>query len=218
MNLDILKKPKLMALGAPLVLMSQCGPQQCAPAPAPAALSVTHVVDGDTLDLSNGERVRLVGIDAPEAGTCGAAEATARLGALVANKTVAVQAGARDDRDGYGRLLRYVDTGNVDAGRVLIGEGLAIARYDSRDGYGSHPREADYVALDAATPNVCAGADTIAGLPPASNCHPAYVECLAVVGDLDCAQIGHLVHLRSIGNDPYRLDGSDNDGLGCETF
>jgi hypothetical protein len=32
---------------------------------------------------------------------------------------------------------------------------LADARYDSRDGYGFHPREADYVALDAADPDRC---------------------------------------------------------------
>ena len=54
--------------------------------------------------------------------------------------------------------------------------------------------------------------------PPANQCHPAYVECLPVVGDLDCPEIGHLVHLRSIGTDPYRLDGSDDDGLGCEAY
>jgi endonuclease YncB( thermonuclease family) len=53
-----------------------------------------------------------------------------------------------EDRDRYGRLLRYVDIGNQDAGLRLIKRGLAIARYDSRDGYGFHPREPRYIAAD----------------------------------------------------------------------
>ena len=53
-----------------------------------------------------------------------------------------------EDRDRYGRLLRYVDVGAQDAGLRLIKNGLAIAGYDSRDGYGYHPREPLYVAED----------------------------------------------------------------------
>jgi integrase len=59
------------------------------------------------------------------------------LKALVLNKQVAITPGARDDKDRYGRLLRHVETAKYDAGRVLINEGLAVARYDSRDGYGA---------------------------------------------------------------------------------
>ena len=117
------------------------------------AVTVTVIVDGDTVELSTGERVRLVGIDTPESGTgdC-ASKATARLTELVLDHPVALMAGARDNADHYGRLLRYVDT-DVDAGLQLIVEGLAITRYDSRDGYGRHTREPDYVAADSASPN-----------------------------------------------------------------
>ena len=34
--------------------------------------------------------------------------------------------------------------------------------------------------------------------------------------DLDCKDIGFQVTI--IGPDEYRLDGSDNDGLGCESY
>ena len=34
----------------------------------------------------------------------------------------------------------------------MINQGWAIARYDSRDGYGRHAREASYVAADAVSP------------------------------------------------------------------
>ena len=49
--------------------------------------------------------------------------------------------------------------------------GFARARYDSRDGYGRHPRQDDYVAADAATPSICAAsqaAESTAAAPAAS--------------------------------------------------
>ena len=54
--------------------------------------------------------------------------------------------------DRYGRLLRYVDVNGVDAGLRQIKQGQAVARYDSRDGYGTHARETAYVSADAASP------------------------------------------------------------------
>jgi micrococcal nuclease len=114
-------------------------------------------VDGDTLDVRSSaglvERIRVIGIDTPERGECGFAEAAGMLSDLVLGKQVTLVAGARDNRDRYNRLLRYVDVGSTDAGLELIKAGLAVARYDSRDGYGAHPREASYVAADAASAN-----------------------------------------------------------------
>jgi hypothetical protein len=78
-----------------------------------------------------------------------------RLSSLILDKEVELTAGARDDRDRYDRILRYIDIGDTDAGLSLIQQGLAIARYDSRDGYGRHPRQDAYVAADNATEHVC---------------------------------------------------------------
>jgi endonuclease YncB( thermonuclease family) len=114
---------------------------------------VASVTDGDTLRLGDGEAVRLVGIDAPERGTCGSERATRLLTKLTWGKQVTLLAPV-DDRDRYGRLLRYVDVGTVDAGLRLIESGLAVARYDSRDGYDAHPREQQYVHADRASPDV----------------------------------------------------------------
>lgn len=41
--------------------------------------------------------------------------------------------------------LRYIDVGDIDAGLNQIRSGFAIARDDSRDGYGYHPREGLYI-------------------------------------------------------------------------
>jgi endonuclease YncB( thermonuclease family) len=146
-------------------------PTTAARAAAAPALTVTHVVDGDTVDVSTGERVRLIGIDTPEVGHCGADAATVVLTALALNKPVQLVAvPGRDDRDVYGRLLRYVivapdaGIGGTDVGLELVRQGLAVAKYDSRDGYGGHPQESAYIAADAAAASpVCAAA----AVPPA---------------------------------------------------
>ncbi len=114
------------------------------------------MTDGDTLRLANGEAVRLVGIDAPERGVCGYEEAAELLTRLTLGERVTLSAPVRD-RDRYDRLLRYVDVAGQDAGGELIRSGLAVARYDSRDGCEHHARQDRYVSLDRETPDVGCG-------------------------------------------------------------
>lgn len=120
-----------------------------------SAATVDYVVDGDTVRLANGQYVRLIGIDTPEVGACGYAAAKAALDRLVVSQVALPNPASTDDADYYGRLLRYVSVGGRDAGRMLLRKGLATARYDSRDGYDYHPREAQYHRADAANPNIC---------------------------------------------------------------
>lgn len=128
---------------------------------------VTRVIDGDTLELKSRERVRLIGIDAPEEGHCGYQLATDTLRTLVEGRVVVLVAGADEDADRYGRLLRYVNvdvtrgSDGTDVGLALLQANMAIARYDSRDGYGAHVREDEYVAADAVTPEAytCLGSE-----------------------------------------------------------
>ena len=178
---------------------------------------VTHVVDGDTVDLADGERVRLVGIDTPEVGECGYEQSSLALARLVLDRQVELVV-SDEDRDGYGRLLRYVDVDGVDAGLQLVRDGLAVARYDSRDGYGFHPREPQYVAADRGSrPPSCARPRGFAAAPAApagAGCAPGYSPCVPPgPPDLDCADVGGPV--RVSGPDPHRLDG-DGDGTACE--
>ena len=83
---------------------------------------VTRVVDGDTVHVgfSNGrdERVRLIGIDTPEAGQCDAARATALARRLASGRRATLVGDpTQATRDRYGRLLAYV----VIAGRGDLG-------------------------------------------------------------------------------------------------
>lgn len=91
-----------------------------------------YVIDGDTIRLPDGERVRLLGIDAPEMPPRSACEqeaalaldAKARLLSLVRAGELKLYAG-KDDRDRYGRLLRRVEANGEDLGQTLVREGLA---------------------------------------------------------------------------------------------
>jgi hypothetical protein len=122
-----------------------------------------------------------------------------------------------EDRDRYGRLLRYVDVGNQDAGLRLIKNGLAIARYDSRDGYGFHPRERRYIAADkGARQFACAPKpQPFVQQPPAGgNCEPGYTPCVpAYPPDVNCPDVDGPITVT--GSDPHGLD-ADNDGNACE--
>jgi endonuclease YncB( thermonuclease family) len=80
---------------------------------ASASFRVGHVVDGDTVDLRNGARVRLVQIDTPEVyfhRECYGRQASATTKRLLPDGALVrlLPETATDLVDRYGRLLRYV--------------------------------------------------------------------------------------------------------------
>ena len=68
---------------------------------------VARVIDGDTIELECGERVRFIGIDTPEIGEPGANEATQFVREHVYGQQVWLEADG-NDRDRFGRLRRYI--------------------------------------------------------------------------------------------------------------
>lgn len=66
---------------------------------------VAVVYDGDSFELNDGQRVRLLGVDAPEKGRCGYDEATKELRASVLGKKVRLKHTIVDD---YGRHVSIV--------------------------------------------------------------------------------------------------------------
>ena len=187
------------------------------PEPEPALYLVSRVIDGDTLELANGQSVRVVGIDTPEEGDCGYPEATSTLQQLVLGERVRLGE-SDEDTDRYGRLLRYVNVGRLDAGLRQIKSGHAIARYDSRDGYGRHPREDRYVAADRASTNFACGEPEPEPEPEPeqpSGCADGYSPCIPPYPpDLDCGDVDG--PLTVTGSDPHGLD-ADGDGVACES-
>lgn len=88
---------------------------------------VVAVIDGDTIEIESGERVRYIGIDTPETDECYGPEATQANKELVLGKEVIL---IRDveDKDKYGRLLRYV----VADGRFVSGELVRLGYAEAR--------------------------------------------------------------------------------------
>jgi endonuclease YncB( thermonuclease family) len=108
--------------------------------PAPAGLTsvaVQRVVDGDTLRLSDGRNVRMIGLNTPELGKKGrsdepfAVAARKRLEDLVAasDGRVGLRPG-KESKDRYGRTLAHVygaDGANLEAQMLAEGLGFLVA-------------------------------------------------------------------------------------------
>ena len=89
---------------------------------------VTRVIDGDTFETETGEKVRLIGINAPEMSDFYGLEAKMYLKELVENKVVNLQTdNITSDRDRYQRLLRYVIIDGIDINKKIIDDGFAFA-------------------------------------------------------------------------------------------
>lgn len=93
---------------------------------------VERVVDGDTLKLTNGETVRLIGVDTPETVKPHSPvepfgeEAAAFTRRLVQNNSFQVRLSFDSQRrDKYGRLLAYVWAGEYFLNEELVRAGLA---------------------------------------------------------------------------------------------
>jgi endonuclease YncB( thermonuclease family) len=111
------------------LLAGSCGGGSAAPAPAGGAQTVERVVDGDTIQLTNGDSVRLVQIDTPEldSGECYAQQArTALLRLVPEGSAVRLERDPRlDDVDRFGRLLRYIRFRGTNINLEVVRRGAA---------------------------------------------------------------------------------------------
>ena len=143
------KAPRSIWLGAFFLFLASVfssfvsAEEQCPPPRNAISATVAYVDDGDTVRLTNGDRVRLAGIDAPELAHPAYADRAARpsepfgdasrqaLMALLAtsHNRLRVQYGAEPE-DRYGRKLAYLyrpDGKSIQAD--LVTRGLAMAVY-----------------------------------------------------------------------------------------
>lgn len=132
-------------------------------------LIVKRVVDGDTFELSNGEKVRLLGIDTPEKFESKKLEKDAevtkqdkktikKLGKLASDYVKNFVEGKKvylekepnyDDKDRYGRLLRwiYLEDGTFVNGKIVrdgyaqVYEKFTVSKLDELRKYQKEARE-----------------------------------------------------------------------------
>jgi micrococcal nuclease len=80
---------------------------------------VREVIDGDTLILKGGDRIRLENVDAPEIGTKGAAKARHQLENLVEGKTITYN----EVGTSYGRIVAKVKVAGKSVNQAMRRKG-----------------------------------------------------------------------------------------------
>ena len=91
-------------------------------------IQVTSIHDGDTLTIASGEKVRFLQIDTPEISPaeCYGDEAHKALVAIIGKSPITLESDSvSDDKDKYGRILRYVKVGKVNVNLKLVEIGAA---------------------------------------------------------------------------------------------
>lgn len=213
-------------------------PTTVAEPPPAAGVAVRRVVDGDTIELDDGTKVRLIGIDTPESVDprrpveCLGKEAAAHTASLLPPGTLVRLEYDVEREDRYGRTLAYV---------YRAGDGLFVNAQIAADGFAQqltippNVAEADEIAAAVAEARAngrglwggaCDGTSTTAtaggsgggGTPGAASgaCDPSYPDvCIPPAPpDLDCGDVAPR-RFRVLPPDPHRFDG-DHDGVGCE--
>lgn len=89
------------------------------------SVKVIRVLDGDTIEIEGGERVRYLGINAPESGQPFSTEATRENERLVAERTVNLEFDVQT-QDRYGRLLAHIWVGDVLVNKEIVRNGYAV--------------------------------------------------------------------------------------------
>jgi micrococcal nuclease len=111
--LKLIEKLILLLLFIPLVSFGQ-------------DIMVIRIIDGDTFEIENGDKVRMIGIDAPELKDEGGLESKNYLRLLIENKYVSlIKDEKNNNKDFFGRLLRYVYLKNSDINLKMIEDGYA---------------------------------------------------------------------------------------------
>ncbi|MGC4116249.1 MAG: thermonuclease family protein [Myxococcales bacterium] len=126
MTVSVLRWAAALAGAAAALLLSGCpgGGSSC----GPTSGTVVEVVDGDTVYLSTGEKIRYLMVDAPEItkghNDCYGQEAAAFNKDMVLDQTVTLTYD-KECTDKYGRLLAYVSFEGREVNSLLVERGFA---------------------------------------------------------------------------------------------
>lgn len=117
---------------AALALAAACNPPSSA---GPRAGTVVRAIDGDTVELATGERIRYLMVDTPElkSDDCYAEEAREFNASLVEGRDIDLDYDVeREDR--YGRTLAYVTVDGDEINTLLVEAGYACVLHISPNG------------------------------------------------------------------------------------
>jgi len=134
----------------------------------PSSAMVERVIDGDTIVLTTGEKIRYLLIDAPETTNghddCYGSNAATFNSDLVLDKTVELTYDTQCT-DKYGRLLAYVSIDGMDVGQLMVERGYACVLFIPPDGESRYDElELDQADAKAMNKGIWGSCDP---LPPA---------------------------------------------------
>lgn len=142
------------ALSLLLVLAAGCDPAESEDGPepgsscGPSSAVVARVVDGDTVELDDGTRVRYLMIDTPESTSgkddCFGAEATALNRMLVEGQEITLRYDV-ECTDRYDRLLAYIEVDGREINSLLVERGAACVLHIPPNG---EDRVDEFTALE----------------------------------------------------------------------
>jgi endonuclease YncB( thermonuclease family) len=205
-----------------------------------ASFNVTRIHDGDTITISTGEKVRFLQIDTPEISPaeCYGEEAHKALMQIIGKSAISLESDpVSDNKDQFGRILRYVKVGKINVNLKLVEIGAATpyffngekGKYSSQLLKAAQNAQAKKIGLWKLCPkaklapskSANTGATVIVkpvSVTANSKCDPNYRGCIpAFPPDIDCTDIKKLglAPIRVIGKDVHKFD-SDGDGIGCD--
>lgn len=93
--------------------------------------TLIHAIDGDTVEIETGEKIRLKGINAPEKGEL-LSEESKQILANLENKTIHLE---NHGKDRYGRILGYIYFKDRNINIFLIEKGLAHSYFYEGDNH-----------------------------------------------------------------------------------
>lgn len=115
--------------------------------PTTQEVLVTKVIDGDTFLMEGGQSVRMLGMDTDERGYPCYTEAKEVLEEKILNRRVILETD-KEDKDKYGRLLRWVWFDDNLINLEMVEEGLAVARFEQDAKYQDEIRSAEHEAIE----------------------------------------------------------------------
>jgi len=185
--------------------------------------SVTAVVDGDTIDVGHGIRVRLALVNTPEVGQPLYKEAkqfTASLCPIDSNVLIDQDDGQTEGS--YDRMIAKVFCGAKILNAELLYVDLAVVdqRFCNESEFASEDWAQQFGCKQTTQPTQPPSTPSPAPSPPevtSENCDPSYPDvCIPPPPpDLNCPDVPYK-NFRVLPPDPHRFDG-DKDGIGCET-
>jgi len=108
---------------------------------------VTKIIDGDTVVVEGGETIRLIGIDCDERGKECYSAAKNYIEEVLLDKLVVLES-EDEDKDMYGRSLRYIFLDGENVNVRLVKEGYCVARIYSETKYKGEIQIAEQEAID----------------------------------------------------------------------